>query len=34
MHRPVILRQQRRNRRRALASLKAYAEHGTERPEP
>lgn len=34
MHRPVILRQQRRNRRRALASLKAYAEHGTIRPEP
>jgi uncharacterized protein YndB with AHSA1/START domain len=34
LHRPVILRQQRSNRLRALASLKAYAEHGTERPEP
>jgi hypothetical protein len=34
MHRPIILRQQRGNRRRALASLKAYAEHSTVRPEP
>jgi hypothetical protein len=31
---PVILRQQRRNRLRALGSLKAYAEHGTTRPQP
>jgi uncharacterized membrane protein len=34
MNRLVILRQQRHNRRRALASLKAYAETGRERPQP
>jgi len=31
---PAIRRQQRRNRLLALASLKAYAEHGTLRPQP
>lgn len=34
MNRVVILRQQRGNRLRALASLKAYAEEGRERPNP
>jgi alkanesulfonate monooxygenase SsuD/methylene tetrahydromethanopterin reductase-like flavin-dependent oxidoreductase (luciferase family) len=34
MHRLVILRQQRRNRLRALRSLKRYAETGTLRPAP
>jgi hypothetical protein len=34
MHRLVILRQQRRNRLRALNSLKRYAETGTVRPAP
>lgn len=34
MNRLVILRQQRLNRLRALASLRAYAEEGRERPAP
>jgi hypothetical protein len=31
---PAILRQQRSNRLRTLGSLRAYAEHGTLRPQP